>query len=290
MRAGPAPPAPAPAGGDAAYHEQRDFSLEDVRAAGERRVAEQAAEMGAAGPGREPGPGEGRHWERFHQMHSTAQFFKERRYLVKAFPELLDARCAHVLEAGCGTGSSAVALLRARQAVHVTGVDYSPTAVALAAKNVDAAGFSSRFSSSRCDICRERPPPSPAPGGLYDAGLMVFTLSAIPPAAAAAALRNLGAGLREGARLLVRDYGVFDMAMLRFKGAAAVVPGELYRRSDGTLARFMTLEALRELVREVPELEWDDGRYNLIKLVNRKTDTHMHRVFVEARLTYRGGG
>ena len=283
------------------YHGQSDFSLEDdLRDIGERRVAEQQAEMEAASAADlmkavDLEEGEERHWENFHQMHSTAQFFKERRYLVKAFPELLDAQVTNVLEVGCGTGSTAVALLRAREgaeiipAIHVTGVDFSEKAVALASENVDAAGFTARFSSHHCDICTSPPPPPPSSDGMYDAALMIFTLSAIAPESAVSALRNVGAAMRDGSRIFLRDYAQYDLAMLRFKGAAVIVPGELYRRSDGTLARFMTLDSLKDLVRKAgPEFEWNDGQYLCIKLENRKTGQKMHRVFIEARLTYRG--
>ncbi|KAF3325769.1 methyltransferase-like protein SPBC21C3.07c [Carex littledalei] len=52
-------------------------------------------------------------WRRFHRCHSTARFFKERRYLLKEFPELLSCHdSVKVIEVGCGNGSTVLPILR----------------------------------------------------------------------------------------------------------------------------------------------------------------------------------
>jgi hypothetical protein len=52
-------------------------------------------------------------WEAFHAAHSSARFFKERRYLPLAFPELTMAQHAlHIVELGCGAGASIQPLLK----------------------------------------------------------------------------------------------------------------------------------------------------------------------------------
>ncbi|KAL6526703.1 hypothetical protein OROGR_015793 [Orobanche gracilis] len=51
-------------------------------------------------------------WDKFHARHSTGKFFKERRYLLKEFPELASCKDkSKVLEVGCGNGSTALPLL-----------------------------------------------------------------------------------------------------------------------------------------------------------------------------------
>ena len=357
--------------GEEVMYYEADFAFSEVEAAGERRVAEQAEELrllkleragGEAALANEEENVEkknqvnkdeketdeklGFHWDQFHSNHMTGTFFKERRYITKAFPELLNRdQVRNVLEVGVGSGSSAVALLRARIGarapkedveeatkaieagltneevnLHVTGIDVSSVAVSLAEKNVMIAGgdsFRDAFRARCCDICVEIPP-SPIQwqnrmrkhnatddGGThedncsatsncdqsreskgYDAALMVFTLSAIPLDSAVNALRNVASSLRCGGLLLIRDYGVYDMAMLRFGGADTIVPGQLYRRRDGTLARFMTLETLQHIV-EAAGLQWIDGKYCTIRLENRKTKQEMNRIFVQGKAVYK---
>ena len=319
------------------YHEQKDFELEEVKARGMMRVEEQRRHMNKTkdvGDGGEEGEEEEvscsdameremHSWEAFHVLHSTARFFKERRYLVRAFPELMDATTTRrVLEVGCGSGSSCVALLKARDDLILTAIDYSKAAVSLAEHNVAACGgaqLMQRFSAHVCDIVRDIPPTphqrdrdqwktqerekeanntttervsmmAPTACVYYDVAMMVFTLSAIPREHAVAALRHVASVLRpNGGVLVLRDYGQYDMAMLRFKPERCVIPGEVYRRYDGTLARFMTLELLEELARATEgDLHFQSGKYITIRLENRKTKQIMHRVFVEARFVRPG--
>lgn len=56
-------------------------------------------------------------WEEFHATHNSAKFFKERRYICLAFPELLQQN-AHILEIGCGHGSSIVPVLKVALLMH----------------------------------------------------------------------------------------------------------------------------------------------------------------------------
>ena len=52
-------------------------------------------------------------WEMFHSQHSSARFYKERRYLPLAFPQLVQgAPQLHIVELGCGTGAALMPLLK----------------------------------------------------------------------------------------------------------------------------------------------------------------------------------
>lgn len=52
-------------------------------------------------------------WERFHKAHSSAKFFKERRYLPLAFPDLVDGQPKlHIVELGAGAGAAVMPILR----------------------------------------------------------------------------------------------------------------------------------------------------------------------------------
>ncbi len=181
----------------------------------------------------------------------------------------------HVLEIGCGYGSSLLPVLKANPTCHVTACDVSPTAVQLllnAAHDIGAGhrvhGFamdgatggvpsgvgcgedgggvqaangahaSSLSSSSPAATtttsaavaqqggAQETPPPAAAAGDVLlanvhaDVALLVFTLSALLPHDMHAMLVRCYNALRPGGRLLVRDYGLYDMPMLRFTADA----------------------------------------------------------------------
>ncbi|XP_042423591.1 uncharacterized protein LOC122011265 [Zingiber officinale] len=56
----------------------------------------------------------------FHRRHSAGKFFKERRYLLKEFPELIRiSDPVKVLKVGCGNGSTVLPILRAKQNITV---------------------------------------------------------------------------------------------------------------------------------------------------------------------------
>lgn len=72
---------------------------------------------------------------------------------------------------------------------------------------------------------------------------------------------------------------MYDISQLRFPGAQMVDSGSLYRREDGTLSYFFTLERARALAEgagfTVEELE-----YACVANLNRKTGKELRRVFV----------
>ncbi|MQM08460.1 hypothetical protein Taro_041317 [Colocasia esculenta] len=81
-------------------------------------------------------------WRSFHRQHSTGRFFKERRYLLKEFPELAahDGRPRKVLEVGCGNGSTALPILRAGENILVYACDCSSDALERAKEMIENAG------------------------------------------------------------------------------------------------------------------------------------------------------
>lgn len=284
----------------AAEYHASDFAWEEVEQAGLAAVAEQrrqraaAAQKGApqaeAGQPRRSAAQEGSAWERFHSTHSRARFFKEKRYLLLEFPVLGAAHPPqHIAEIGCGCGAAVLPVLKANPTACVTACDVSPTALELlrgAAANaginaghlstlvLDASVPPGGPSSDGCSVgC-----PSPLAGLGADSLLLVFTLSALAPADMPAALAHAREGLRPGGLLLVRDYGLYDMAMLRFPGSQ-MLGDALYRRSDGTLAYFFSTAALRSLA-EAAGFETVECQYACVAVRNRKRGSSMRRVFV----------
>jgi methyltransferase-like protein 6 len=82
--------------------------------------------------------------------------------------------------------------------------------------------------------------------------LLVFVLSAVCPSRAATFLRNASAPLRPGGRVLFRDYGLYDMTMLRFPDSQVIdAQQRLYVRQDGTLSRILTKQDMQTLCADV---------------------------------------
>lgn len=95
-------------------------------------------------------------WNNFHTRHSTGKFFKERRYLLKEFPELASCgECWTVLEIGCGNGSTALAILRGNKSISLYACDCSKEALERAKENIEAADINlakERFYPFQCDF------------------------------------------------------------------------------------------------------------------------------------------
>lgn len=227
---------------------------------------------------------DGASWEAFHQLHSGAKFFKEKRYLPLAFPVLRDDRgpggSLHVAEIGCGCGSAILPVLKANPAVKATVCDVSATAVDLLKQAAQRAGIeASRVNAFAFDASQAQEG-GPLSGLNADCVLMIFTLSALSPADMPAMLNHARCALRPGGLLLFRDYGRWDMAQLRFSGAHLVDPDSLvYRRTDGTLSSFFDPEELKALVQRC-EFEVEDCRYVTTLVRNKKKDLGLKRVFV----------
>lgn len=102
-------------------------------------------------------------WKTFHELHAKHVFFKERRYLVKEFPDLLASDRAElkVLEIGCGTGSSVLPVLRANNKAIVYACDCSESALKRAqdlVQNIIPLHGKCRFFPFHCDISSQMLP------------------------------------------------------------------------------------------------------------------------------------
>lgn len=257
-------------------------------------------------------------WNQFHARHSTGKFFKERRYLLKEFPEL--ASCIYnskVLEVGCGNGSTALPILRGKEDINVYACDCSNEALdrakdAIACANLNA--VINRFHPFLCDVstcalpkwlacdscrqnfCRKQDNLSVGKGdikpfsnseenrcciGGVDFVTLIFTLSAIPPHRMSKTIQECFSVLKPGGLLLFRDYGLLDMTMLRFGGEQRVGDRE-YLRPDGTRSYFFSLEFTRDLFSSCGFIELE-LEYCCVKSINRLKGKTMLRVWVHGK-------
>lgn len=260
-------------------------------------------------------------WRSFHRRHASGKFFKERRYLLKEFPELLNSKdCANILEVGCGNGSTVVPILRSSPSITVYACDCSEDTlekaneIVCSTKGVDV---KDRFHPFVLDISKETFPDwlfckscqssrAKAVDLLLDSShhnirkehpvslrenqccvrgidfiTMIFTLSAIPYDIMSTTIERCVSVLKPGGFVLFRDYGLYDMTMLRFLPHQRLRFRE-YMRSDGTFSYFFSLDTVRELFHAAGLLELE-LEYCCVRSVNRKNGKDMQRVWVHGK-------
>jgi methyltransferase-like protein 6 len=223
-------------------------------------------------------------WDTFHQRHSAARFFKEKRYLPLEFPVLLSQNsrpggpALHVAEVGCGCGSALLPVLKANPSAIATAVDVSPTAIRLFLEAATRCGIDNdRIRAFVLDASTQTTALTDLEA---DCALCIFALSALMPCDMTSMLQHCRDALRTGGLLLFRDYGRYDMAQLRFSGDQLVDSDALvYRRQDGTLASFFTVEEIVSLANKVG-FEVKECRYATTIMRNRRDGKEMKRVFV----------
>uniref|UniRef100_A0A0E0Q759 Methyltransferase domain-containing protein n=1 Tax=Oryza rufipogon TaxID=4529 RepID=A0A0E0Q759_ORYRU len=232
------------------YH-CHDFEWEDLRAEVEANPAFSyhlspfPTTVGAPEkPPPPPPPSEA--WTSFHRRHTSGKFFKERRYLLKEFPELLNSKdSAKVLEVGCGNGSTVVPILRSSPSTTVYACDCSKETLEKANEIV---------CSTKGVEVKDR----------FHPFLLDASNAAFPDWLFCKSCRRL-----------------YDMTMLRFLPHQRVGFRE-YMRSDGTLSYFFTLDTVRELFHASGLLELE-LEYCCVISVNRKKGKKMQRVWVHGK-------
>ncbi|TYI57589.1 hypothetical protein E1A91_D11G292100v1 [Gossypium mustelinum] len=243
-------------------------------------------------------------WQSFHIQHSSGKFFKERRYLLKEFPELVSCGDGcKVLEVGCGNGSSALPILRrAKEFVAASNVASVENRFWPFYCDFATTGFPKWLAYANCrenlgqkdqicvsDVGEERTletgswsmeERSCCVGGV-DFVTLIFTLSAVPLQIMPTALRECFSVLKPGGMLLFRDYGLYDMTMLRFEPDQRVGFRE-YMRSDGTRSYFFCLDTVKNLFNCAGFIELEI-EYCCVTSVNRRNGKSMQRVWVHGK-------
>lgn len=226
-------------------------------------------------------------WESFHHAHATGRFFKEKRYLTMAFPRLKEAyvseHCGKPLhtigEIGCGCGSALIPVLRDNPHAIAVACDVSSTAIDV---------FESVCSSAGIERDRIRlfvhssgsPSQSPFEASSLDTMMIIFTLSAFHPDEMQRVLKEAWVSLKGDGVVLFRDYGLYDMAQLRFHGSQLVDESNLvYRRADGTLSNFFSVEFLKEQF-SLAGFKTIECRYVTTYVRNKKKQITLKRVYV----------
>lgn len=223
-----------------------------------------------------------KNWDLFYKRNTT-NFFKDRHYLDKEFPEISEApndgRVFRILmEFGCGVGNSFFPLLEKYQHLFVFACDFSKRAIELVQSNPEY--HAERCNAFVCDLTSDQSLPVETLGKV-DIATMIFVLSAISPEKMLQTLVKVNSALRPGGVLVIRDYGRYDMAQLRFK-PGNMISDSFYVRGDGTRAYYFTIEEISKLLKEAG-FSVDNAEYHRKTIINRKQEKEMRRVWIQVK-------
>uniref|UniRef100_A0A673GZ92 tRNA N(3)-cytidine methyltransferase METTL2 n=1 Tax=Sinocyclocheilus rhinocerous TaxID=307959 RepID=A0A673GZ92_9TELE len=249
------------------------------------------------------------YWNDFYTIHEN-HFFKDRHWLFTEFPELApqqkpprdaeenllngeDVPSTHtdtefpgasasyrILEVGCGVGNTVFPILKTNNdpGLFVYCCDFSSTAVDLVKSNPE-------YDPSRCHAfvhdMSDTSAEYPIPDHSLDVIVLIFVLSALHPQKMQNSINRLARLLKPGGVLLLRDYGRYDMAQLRFKKGRCLSEN-FYVRGDGTRVYFFTQDELHDLFSNAG-LEKVQNMVDRRLQVNRGKQLTMYRVWVQCK-------
>ncbi|KAM3921413.1 tRNA N(3)-cytidine methyltransferase METTL2A [Leptodactylus fuscus] len=243
-------------------------------------------------------------WDDFYTIHEN-KFFKDRQWLFTEFPELSSSYKSRsdiaekqtqesdenkdypgssatyrILEVGCGVGNTVFPILQTNNdpGLFVYCCDFSSTAVDIVKSNPN-------YDPSRCfafvhDLS-DKSSSYPIPEESLDVIVLIFVLSAILPSKMQDAITRLSKLLKPGGCILLRDYGRYDMAQLRFKKGRCLSEN-FYVRGDGTRVYFFTQDELGNLL-TTAGLEKVQNTVDRRLQVNRGKQLTMYRVWIQCK-------
>lgn len=187
-------------------------------------------------------------------------------------------RKVNLLEVGSGTGNTVVPLHdKYKDSMTFYACDFSPNAIDIL---------------KSLQICEEAfvkdlvadPDIKEVPDAHIDFTTMIFFLSAIHPSEHEQVMKKIALKMRVGGCILFRDYGAYDLAMLRFinkRKGILDINKMLFKRGDNTLACFFEIEGLSAMMAACG-FECLKTEYCTVESKNVKRGLVMRRVFLNA--------
>lgn len=230
-----------------------------------------------------------KNWDLFYKRNDT-RFFRDRHWTTREFDELIsDAEntCAtninaikRLLEVGCGVGNFVFPLIEEKHNTNyfIYACDFSQRAIEFVKQN--PLYNDSLIHAFQCDITTETIFETINRNSL-DIISLIFVLSAIHPMKFKSVMKTLFNLLRPGGVLLFRDYGLYDMAQIRFK-AGNKIGDNFYMRQDGTRSYYFAEKELTDLV-EAAGYEIITNSYVHRKTINVKENIDKPRIFIQGK-------
>uniref|UniRef100_A0A182K991 tRNA N(3)-methylcytidine methyltransferase n=1 Tax=Anopheles christyi TaxID=43041 RepID=A0A182K991_9DIPT len=241
-----------------------------------------------------------KHWDLFYKRNEN-RFFKDRHWTTREFGELLagenpagsvsstqgeapkneneEKDTKTMLEIGCGVGNLIFPLIEdGHRDYFIYACDLSPRAVELVRKhNLYDERYMKAFT---CDITTQEVYDTLAINSL-DIVTLIFVLSAIHPEKFPSTVANIYRLLKPGGVVLFRDYGLYDMAQLRFKPGHKIAEN-FYMRQDGTRSYYFAEDEVSELFREAGFTVMVNS-YIHRRTINPKEKIDVPRTFVQGK-------
>lgn len=222
-----------------------------------------------------------KYWDLFYKRNTT-KFFKDRHWTTREFQELLnDASVKEkrtLLEIGCGVGNFVFPLLEEQLNFHILACDLSPRAIEFVKNHPlydenNIRAFQTDITTD--EILQQVPEKS------VDIITLIFVLSAIHPDKFVNTLSTIYKLLRPGGVILFRDYGLYDMAQLRFKPGNKIAEN-FYMRQDGTRSYYFSVKMVEEIFVKAG-FKIVENNYIHRRTVNKKENIDVPRIFLQAK-------
>lgn len=231
-----------------------------------------------------------RFWHKFY-CRNQDHFYKDRHYLHIVFPELTASSSPdgngplQLIEVGCGVGNSVWPLLDLNPHLQVIAVDFADSAIKIvnerAVNYINSTTGQLRIHGFVANMAiDDLPVPAQQP---VDLAILLFALSAVAPEYHLGVLQRIHRVLKVNTgKLLVRDYGRYDEAQLRFK-KNNLLAEHFYVRQDGTCAYFFDLEELKVLAIQAG-FHIEEAYYIRRQYANRQQKKARRRVWLHLKL------